>query len=57
MYGKEIRKENKKEKGNKKGKWEEREIREGNEKEMRKLSDCSPFNIQCIHRIIFLLAV
>ena len=50
MYGKEIREENKKEKGNKRGKWEGKgetrgkEIREGNEREMRKLSDCSPFN-------------
>ena len=51
MYGKEIREGNKKEKGSKRrkgsGKGVEtrgKEIRERNEREMRKLSDCSPFN-------------
>ena len=48
MYGKEIREGNRKEKeikeeNERKGEWkrEEREIRK---REMRKLSDCSPFN-------------
>ena len=66
MNGKEIRVKNKRGKvnksgkqvgkGNKSGKREGREIRVGNEREIGKLSDCSPFNnIQCIHH--FLLAV
>ena len=53
MYGKEIREGNKKEKGNKRGKQEGKGVetrgkgnKKGNEREMRKLSDCSPFNIQ-----------
>ncbi len=63
MYEKKVREGNKKEKGNRRGKQEEkgvemreREIRKGNEKEMRKLSDCSPFNnIQYIHHLLLIV--